>query len=242
MTAIGGEARYGLELAQLLTSSRFRRSPSPRDPVPVLLIPGFMAGDGSLTVLRTWLRKRGHRVSMSGIRINVDCAERAVNRLQAHLNAFAADCGRPVTVIGQSRGGTLARVLAHREPASLCTLVTLGSPVVDPLAVSPAVRTALRSVAWLGDAGLPGLFSNGCRDGDCCADFRADLAASLPGSVRAVSVYSRSDGIVDWRACLDPDAELIEVQSSHCGMAVNMEVYGVLERVLAESKEHEWSG
>ena len=50
-----------------------------------------------------------------------------------------------------------------------------------------------------------------------------------------VAIYSRNDGIVDWRACLDPDAEHVEVRSSHCGMAVNTEVYRVLERVLAET-------
>ena len=50
--------------------------------------------------------------------------------------------------------------------------------------------------------------------------------------MHATAIYSRSDGIVDWRACQDPDAELVEVSSSHCGMAVNAEVYRVLERVL----------
>jgi triacylglycerol lipase len=39
--------------------------------------------------------------------------------------------------------------------------------------------------------------------------------------VRAVAVYSRTDGIVDWRACLDPGAEHVEVRASHVGMAVN---------------------
>jgi hypothetical protein len=50
--------------------------------------------------------------------------------------------------------------------------------------------------------------------------------------VRAVAIHSRSDGIVDWRSCLDPDAERIEVNSSHVGMAVNSEVYRLLERVV----------
>src|SRR5256885_434597 len=82
--------------------------------LPVLLIPGFMAGDASLLVLREWLRKRGHRVALSGIRANVDCAERVIGRLQDVLTALADDAGRPVAVIGQSRGGALARALAVR--------------------------------------------------------------------------------------------------------------------------------
>jgi hypothetical protein len=80
---------------------------------------------------------------------------------------------------------------------------------------------------------MPGMFSTACADGDCCDSFRDDLIAKLPSGVRATAIYSRNDGIVDWRACLDPDAEHVEVRSSHCGMAVNVEVYRVLERVLA---------
>jgi hypothetical protein len=52
-----------------------------------------------------------------------------------------------------------------------------------------------------------------------------------------INMDSRSDGIVDWRACLDPQAEQIEVDSSHCGMSVNLDVFRVLERVLATQKE-----
>ena len=49
-----------------------------------------------------------------------------------------------------------------------------------------------------------------------------------------MAVYSRSDGIVDWRSCLDPAAEHVEVRSSHCGMSVNAAVYEVVRRALDE--------
>ena len=228
-----GEARWGLELAALVADAGLR--PPRRQPgaPPALLIPGFMAGDASLLVLRSWLRLRGHPVAMSGIRVNVDCAERAMGRLTELLQKFASTTSAPAVVIGQSRGGTLARCLAVREPELVAGLVTLGSPVLDQLAVSSPVLRAVRSVALLADLGVPGTFSRSCADGDCCADFRRDLAATLPATVRATAIYSRSDGIVDWTACLDPDAEQVEVDSSHCGMAVNAGVYRVLENALA---------
>jgi triacylglycerol lipase len=50
-------------------------------------------------------------------------------------------------------------------------------------------------------------------------------------------VYSRSDAIVDWRACLDPAAELVEIDGSHCGMAVNLDVYRKLARLLERAEE-----
>jgi pimeloyl-ACP methyl ester carboxylesterase len=158
-----------------------------------------------------------------------------------------------IAIIGQSRGGALARVAAVRNAELVGTLAMLGSPVLDPLSVAPAVLGAVRSVARLGDLGVPGLFSTKCRDGECCAAFRADLTAPLPDDLRAVAVYSRSDGIVSWEACLDPYAECVEVQSSHAGMSVNVGVYRVLAEVLAEQspdtratileqRERRWSG
>jgi triacylglycerol lipase len=237
-----GELRYSGELAGLLASGALRVRASCPDAQPVLLIPGFMASDASLSVLRHWLRRRGHRVSMSGMRINAGCAGRIVQRLEGQLESFAADCEGPVFLIGQSRGGALARSLAVRNPRSVSGLVMLGSPVRDPLAVSAPVLRTVRWIARLGDLGLPGLFSTGCRDGACCATFRAELTAPLPPGIGAVSVHSRSDGIVDWRACVDPHAQAVEVNSSHCGMSVHTEVYRLLERVLDGPKERTWNG
>lgn len=232
MAPVWGELRYSGELARLLADGALR-SPCRREGAPpVLLIPGFMAGDASLGVLRHWLKRRGHRVAMSGMLVNVGCAERIVSRLSEHLEQLAQDTGERVVLIGQSRGGTFARALAVRHPDSVRGLAMLGSPVRDGLAVSPQVLRTVRWVALLGDLGLPGLFSSSCRDGECCAVFRDDLAAALPDGIDAVAVHSRSDGIVDWQACVDPYAKAVEVDSSHCGMSVHPEVYRVLKRVL----------
>ncbi len=237
-----GELRYSGELARLLADGALRAPVRQHDAQPVLLIPGFMAGDSSMAVLRRWLRRRGHRVSTSGIRANVDCAERVVSRLEPRLQALAADSGEPVFLIGQSRGGTLARSLAVRHPDLVSGLVMLGSPVCDPLAVSAPVLQTVRWMAWFGDRGLPRVFSRACADGACCARFRDDLTAPLPAHIGAVAVHSQSDGIVDWRACLDPHAEAVKVNSSHCGMSVHPEVYRMLEHVLDTKKEGAWSG
>ena len=231
-----GELRYGAELAQLLASSEFRSVKRRADAPPVMLIPGFMAGDRSLNVMRGWLRRRGHRVSTSGIRTNVGCAEQVVGRLQQRLRALADDAGEPVFLIGQSRGGALARTLAVRAPDDVCGLAMLGSPVTDSLAVSTPVLRTVRWVAALGDLGVPGVFSSTCKDGDCCADFRVDLAGPLPRGLAATALYSHSDGIVDWRACMDPYARGVAVESSHCGMSVNVNVYRVLDRALDSRK------
>jgi triacylglycerol lipase len=179
---------------------------------------------------------------MSGMRVNVGCAGRIVSRLEEQLADFAQECERPVVVIGQSRGGTFARALAVRRPESVSGLAMLGSPIRDGLAVSPRVMRTVRWVAMLGDLGVPGLFSTTCREGACCESYRDALLAPLDPAIAAVSVHSRSDGIVDWQACVDPYAEAVEVDSSHCGMSVHPEVYRVLEQVLEAPAEAAWSG
>jgi pimeloyl-ACP methyl ester carboxylesterase len=228
MTALQAELRFWPELASLMSDPRFWNPARGSGRQPVLLIPGFLAGDASMTVMAGWLRRRGHRVRTSGIRFNVGCSGRDLDRLDTVLSAFE----EPVILIGQSRGGTLARAVAARHPEKIAALVTLGSPVLDPLAVSPSVLRTVRSVAFLGDLGVPGLFSTGCRDGECCAEFRSLLAKPLPSDAPALALYSRSDAVVDWRACLDPSAECVEIDGSHCWMAVNPEVYRELERRL----------
>jgi len=236
-----GELRYGLELARLLADRDFLR-PSRRSSGPaVLLAPGFMAGDQSLSVLAGWLRRRGSRTARAGMLLNSDCAERAVGRLESRLRRLAELADGCVVLIGQSRGGELARVVALRNPDLVSTLVMLGSPVLNPLSVGPAVLGAVRSVARLGDLGVPGMLSSECGDGPCCAAFREDLRAPLPSAIRAVSIYSRSDGIVSWEACLDPSAEHVEVESSHGGMSVNTRVYRVLARILDDEGDR-WTG
>ena len=234
---LGYELRFWPEFGRLLAHPLFwapARQPEERDRrQPVLLIPGFLAGDASLTVLAGWLRRRGHEVRTSVIRFNVGCAGRELERLGAVLDAF----GEPAVVIGQSRGGTLARALAAKRPDSVAAVMTLGSPVLDQLAVSPSVLRTVRSVAFLGDLGIRGLFTNECRDGDCCSEFRALLEAPLGEDAPAIAVYSRSDAIVDWRACLDPCSEWVEIDGSHCGMAVNADVYRALEQLLARAED-----
>jgi pimeloyl-ACP methyl ester carboxylesterase len=236
---LSGELRYGLELARLLAYRDFHRPARSRNARAALLIPGFMAGDGSLSVMAGWLRRRGSRVAGAGMLLNTDCAERAVERLEGRLRRLSSRSGERVVVIGQSRGGELGRVLALRNPDAVSTLMMLGSPVLGPLNVGPAVWSALRSVARLGDAGVPGMFSRECAEGACCASFRTDLRGRMPQSVRAVSVYSKSDPIVSYQSCLDPDAEHVEVSSSHTGMSVNVGVYRVIARVLAEEEAAE---
>src|SRR5215208_3982836 len=233
------EARFGLEAAALLRDPIFRGDGvSDGRGRPVLLIPGFLAGDGSLSMMAGWLKRTGYRPSRAGIVSNVNCAGVLMPRLEERLERLVSEQGQKAAIIGQSRGGTLAKVLARRRPDLTAGVVALGSPQIDPLAVHPLVRLQVEAVSRLGSLGAPGLFKRSCIDGECCSSFWEDVAKPLPDGMPLVSVYSKSDGVVDWHACLDPDAtELVEIRASHCGMAVSGAAWRAVAAALESFRE-----
>jgi triacylglycerol lipase len=228
------ESRIGLELAGLLRSGVWHgEGVAPGEDQPVMLISGLLAGDHSLNLMARWLKQTGHRPCRAGIASNVDCSQRAAERLEKRLECLAEDSGQKVAIVGQSRGGSFARVLAVRRPDLVSGIVTLGSPLKHQLAVHPLVRASVIGIGVLGTAGLDGLMRHSCLWGDCCTSYWEDFGADFPPGVGFVSLYSRTDGIVKWRACLDPAAEQVEIRSSHVGMGLNAEAY----RAIAASLE-----
>jgi triacylglycerol lipase len=225
----------GLEWAALRRSDIYRGTGVPPGRGRgVLLIPGFLAGDGSLGTMTQWLRAAGYRTKRAGIRWNVACSELACERLEERLECVAERTGRRVVIIGQSRGGVLAKALAARRPELVAGVVTLGSPVLSQLSVHPVVLAQVGVVAALGSGPARGWISWSCLRGDCCKRFRAALAGPFPREVGYVALYSRSDGVVDWRSCVDPDADVcVEVSGSHCGMGLNAHSYRAVASALA---------
>jgi|ERR1039458_1953975 triacylglycerol lipase len=205
--------------------------PPAGDGRPVMLVPGFLAGDPSLTRMALWLRTGGYELVRSGITWNTGCMESTVRSLEERLERAVERSGQPALIVGQSRGGSMGRSLAGLRPDLIDTLVTLGSPLLDQLAVRPKVWPSIVTVAALGTLGVPGMFGLSCLRGVCCARARDALSAPLSDTVRFLSLYSRSDEVVRWRACLDPASTQIEVDTSHVGMGM---ARGVWARLTAE--------
>src|SRR4051794_37642171 len=227
------ESRWALEHAALRRDPVLRGEGVPHgDGAPVMLVPGFLASDVSLGLMASWLRRIGYQPTRAQMRANVDCAERALGRLEDLLVAKHERAGRKVAVVGQSRGGAFARMLAVRRPDLVSGIVTLGSPLTDQLSVHPFVRGGVFGVGLLRTLGVPGLFPRSCMSGECCAGAREDATAKFPGKVGFVSVYSKSDGIVGWHCCLAPHAEHVEVDASHIGMSVHADAYRAIAHAL----------
>ena len=257
-TPIRRELRAAVEFSALLRSPTFRSPPSaPENGLPVLLITGVYANDATMRPLAVWLRRMGYSPQRAGLRFNADCSEAEMGRLAVRLERAVERAGRPAAIVGWSRGGLFARALAVRHPDLVSGIVTLGSPLLNPLGyVHPFLHLALEATSTLGDRGVPGLLSHSCADewaldgatdsnrlsraliartrrlladGErCCERFWREVRAPFPKDVSFVSVYSKSDAIVNWLACLDPYARHVEVDASHCGMGVSVHVYRVL--------------
>ena len=221
----------GLTVPGLLRHPVWRAAAPDGGGAGVVVVPGFGGADASMAVLRRWLDRCGYAATGARLGINVGCTAELVTRLERRVAAHAGATGGPVLLVGHSRGGMLARIVAARRPDLVRGLAMLGSPVLDPLDASGLATLLLPALVRLSELGVRGLLDGDCLTGPC-GDTTADgLAAPL--QVPAVSIYSRRDGVVGWRSCQDPAAEWVEVTSSHTGMGTDPELYAALAPRLA---------
>ena len=193
-------------------------------PKPILLVPGFMAGDATLYPFADWLRSRGHRVFFSGILANADCPRRAIDRLTRILNDLYERSGEKLVVVGHSLGGIYARELARRLPECVEQVILLGSPLKEPHRnANPYVKMlALLTQRMHHKAGE-----------ECPADPASVCGVHSfepPPGIPETIIYSKSDGVVDWTSCVEkgPDVIAFEVESTHCGLPYNLDALEIV--------------
>jgi triacylglycerol lipase len=224
------EVRWQAELARLLVDPVYRGDGVPRgDGMPALLMPGFLAGDMSLSVLHGWLERIGYEPNGSGMVFNVDCSDRAFTRLDARLADIHERAGRKVALIGHSRGAHFAKALAHRRPERVAGVISLGAGLDTPFDISLPTKAAV-AVARAAQASRR---REGCFTARCGCPFSRHYAGPFPDGVPLTSIYSRGDGVVWWEACVVPYAHNVEVTGSHVGLAFNRKAYRAVAEALA---------
>ena len=201
---------------------------------PVLLIPGFLAGDYTLGSMGRHLRQLGHRTYRTGILANVGCIDRGTQTLERRIEAIVERRERKVTIIGHSLGGMMGRGLAARRPDLVGGLVTLGSPMLAPGAAHELLIAQIALLRRLQALGLANLMGEDCTSGTCALRMWDESRKPLADGFPFVSVYSKRDGIADWRACIDPAGQAREVRTSHVGMALDPDVIDIVVETLAQ--------
>jgi pimeloyl-ACP methyl ester carboxylesterase len=179
----------------------------------VLLIPGFLSGDYSLSPLAATLEALGYRIFFSGIWYNVDCPFHTLQRLENVLRKANDKTQAKVVLIGHSLGGIYARELACRFPNLVERAILLGSPVRDPLESS---NMYLRPVFEWWHKRCAKMISGSSGD---------PVVEQSPNPPRAPEtlIYSKTDGVVQWQNCIESgtEVEAIEVPSSHADFHID---------------------
>jgi pimeloyl-ACP methyl ester carboxylesterase len=202
------EARSLFELnSSLVLSPLLLRAPK-GDGHPVLALPGFLASDLSMMPMRRYLKELGYDAYAWEMGRNFGGVVSKRDALRDLLRRIHEASGRKVSVVGWSLGGIYARDLALQVPDMVRSVITLGSPFANDVTATNATR-------------LYELLSGEAVDDN--PEIREAIAGDLP--VPATSIYSRTDGIVNWRTSLlrpSATAENIEVHfASHIGLGVN---------------------
>ncbi len=213
------------ELSALLGDPVYRGRGVPRgDGRPVLLVPGFLAGDWTLRLLHGWLSRIGYRAYLSGIVLNIQHSERMLARLRRRAGAIQKETGERVSLVGHSRGGLLAKVYAQRKPDGVEQVIALGSPLADWTDLAAITHHAVGVVRTVNQLAYGRRMNPEGR-------FTYDLR--LTPTVPTTSIYTKADDVVNFRSCLRPDIPAIQVWGSHNGLVVNPEVFRLVGRLLA---------
>lgn len=193
---------------------------------PVLVLPGFITGDGSTGILRRFLAAKGYDAHSWNLGRNL--GPRAIGRegekLIARLEEVHALTGQKVSLVGWSLGGVMARLLANWRPDLVRQVITLGSP----FAGSPKASNVWRTYEALTGDRIEGQTTKRLRQ-----------QGATPPPVPTTAIFTKADGIVAWQNCREGAGDTtdnIEVYGSHCGLGVNPAVLHAIADRLAQAE------
>lgn len=213
-----GEALSLRELPRLLLAAPGLARAPRGDGGPVVLTPGYRAPEASMAPLRWFLDRLGHRAVHWGQGTNDGDVARVLPAVLAGVEELAERAGRPVALVGWSLGGVVSREVARERPDLVDRVVTYGTPVVG----GPRHTVFARRYD---DALLDRLEARAAR-----------REHEQPIQVPLTAIWTRRDGIVGWRSCVDevtPGARNVEVASTHLGLGIDPDVWREVAAALA---------
>ena len=148
----------------------------------MLVLPGLGGDDRSTVPLRGFLRRRGYAVHGWGLGTN-RISRSVVMALGQRFEELYERHGRqPISLVGWSLGGIYSREIARARPVAVRQVITLGSPFRE----APGEES--HPTAW-----IRAMYPNMPRR-------QLDQSAL---AVPSTAIFSRTDGIVPWRASRD---------------------------------------
>ena len=223
LALLASEGRGLLDIAALFAAAPVLATAPRGTPHPIVVLPGLGADDTSTLAIRGFLQRLGYQVHGWGRGRNIRSPDADLSAVAAQVAALHESAGLKVSLIGWSRGGIIAREVARQIPDAVRLVITLGSPFAAPGASN--VRTIWRLVT-------------GKKYEPPTPERISRLAQPLP--VPSTSIYTRADGVVSWRACLEDagdQRENIEVITTHVGLGFHAPALWVIADRLAQPLE-----
>jgi len=232
------EVLFGAELLLLYASPVYYGLGVPHgDDSAVVVIPGFLGSDLHMTHLSSWLSRVGYRPYVSGIRLNAECPNLLIKyRLAETIEKALRDTRRKIHLIGHSLGGMMARSIAVQQPGDVASVITLAAPFRGKVLHRSVMQaTAAVREQIINEHGRDVLPE--CYTARCTCEFVNSLLDKMATPVMQTAIYTRDDGIVDWRCCRtgDPNSDF-EVAGTHIGLVFNPLVYTIVATRLAEAQ------
>lgn len=217
------EARVAAELPLFLLRSRSLRGLPRGDGHTVMIVPGFGADDLATLPLQRALRELGYDARGWGLGRNMGMRPQIKTALNEQLKRLHSQQDSPVSLIGWSLGGVFVREMARYQPELVRNVFTLGSPING----EPDANNMMLMFR-IANRGKP-------VNVDRAGFERRRIAPPVP----CTAIYSKTDGIVAWRCCLEEPAdntENVEVGGSHFGLVYNLDVVRAIAEKLAISR------
>ena len=217
------EGRVGLEASLLMLQLPLLRMQVKRGQGPVMVLPGFMADDSSTWLLRRFLSSLGYSVSAWGMGLNRGAMMQYLPPLIEKLEGISEHADELPSLVGWSRGGTLSREIARDRPDLIKNVVTMGSPVRGGVNASSIGRLVMAQSGLTADQ-----INRMLRE-----------RQQRPINTPITAIYSKTDGVVSWQACVDdlnPSVTHHVVEGSHAGLGFNADVYRLVAKSLAEQR------
>lgn len=227
------ELRAPLEAVTLLPILPLLQCAPKGDGQPVLILPGFMTGDGSTYILRRFLDKQGFKTYPWGQGRNPGLQEVIYSNLEQLVEKIYLECGQKVSIVGWSLGGIYARALGHKVPRFISNIITLGSPFALNSSYSTDEVGVSSTIVKLYERLNPNIKDDNLVNGEPIWE----EAPPVPSS----SIFSKNDGIASWKYCIDDigaTTENIKIAGSHSGLTHNPMVLYILSERLSQREGH----
>jgi dienelactone hydrolase len=183
-----------------------------------MVLPGLFTSDRRTAMLRRVLNKAGYQAHGWGLGHNMPIKPDILDRVGRQVASIQQDAhGQPVTMIGWSMGGLLAREAAKRMPHAVAEVITLGSP----FSAGPRANRAWPLYELVADHKVDAL------------PIAVDVAAKPP--VKTTAIWSARDGIVSVASARGEAHERdheVEINCGHFAMSCAPDALEAVLRVL----------